>query len=281
MPIRIFDGSQCQLGESATWIESRGSFVWLDILSRKLFEKKLDISGPADVHDLLFTASAILIRTGAPSSVVILVAENGVYEFDLDTSEVFLKQKYTLPSTHRTNDAGLDPSGRIVFGVMEWEPSGLNGWVSRVNHDGHIEVLIDQIGIPNTFVWSDDGAIIYYADSYMQAMFAADYSEAVGPRRTLFSIDGNATPDGSDLAGGYLYNAEWDGWRVTKRSLLNGDVAGCVELPVSRPTSCAIGNGSVVITTAKVDLTAQELVESPCSGMTYIVSLDDFEVGVL
>jgi sugar lactone lactonase YvrE len=281
MPSNIFDSTQCQLGESATWIESRNSFAWLDILSRKLFEKSPASLERIAVYDLPFTASAIVTLATLPSYVILLVAENGVHEFNLDTGAILVKHRYDLPSTHRTNDAGIDPFGRIVFGVMEWEPSGLNGWVSRINHNGSIEVLIDRVGIPNTLVWSDDGATLYFADSYIQTMFAADYSEAISLKRILYSLDGAATPDGSDLTNKYLYNAEWDGWRVSKRCLTAGEFVGEVKLPVPRPTSCAIGNGIIVITTAKVDLTEQELIESPCSGMTYIVSLDDFEVGAL
>ena len=279
MPDFIFDDTLCELGEAAVWIEARNSFVWLDILSQKLFEKSALESASASIHKLPYTASAILIPSGEADAVVLLVANNGVYELNLDTGTSFVKHSYVLPDTHRTNDAGLDPIGRIVFGVMEWEPSGLNGWVSRINLDGTIETLIEKIGIPNTFVWSENGSIIYFADSYIQTMFSAEYSSVISSCRELFRLSNGATPDGSVVVNGYLYNAEWGGWRVTKRRLHSGEVIGELKLPVPQPTSCTVAGGKILVTTANVGLTNAERKESPYSGMTFLAGVDEFEVG--
>jgi sugar lactone lactonase YvrE len=281
MSCNIFDRTQCELGEGAVWLPRRSSFVWLDILSRKLFEKSNSGLTPAVVYDLQYTASAILIERDQSPSTVLLVADSGVYQFDLDTGESHVKHQYSLPASHRTNDAGIDPMGRVVFGVMEWEPSGLNGWLSRIDLDGNIDVLMDGVGIPNTFVWSDDGSFMYFADSYLQKMYSANYSIGLSGKVVLFSLDGGATPDGSELVGEYLYNAEWDGGRVTKRSIETGKVVAFASLPVPRPTSCAFGSGSLIVTTAKANLTQSQLEKWPCSGMTFLISLDEFEVGVV
>ncbi|AKH67854.1 gluconolactonase [Spongiibacter sp. IMCC21906] len=277
----IFDDTSCELGESAVWIEARQSFVWLDILSRKLFEKSVLGSASTSIHKLQYTASAILIPFGEAGAVVLLVANNGVYEFNLDTGISFVKYSYNLPDTHRTNDAGLDSIGRIVFGVMEWEPSGLNGWVSRINLNGTIETLIEKIGIPNTFVWPEDGSVIYFADSYIQTMFHAEYSGVTSSRHELFSLSNGATPDGSAIENGFLYNAEWGGWRVTKRRLHDGKLVADFKLPVPQPTSCAVAGNKILVTTASVGLTDIEMKQFPCSGKTFLVSLDEFEIGAV
>ena len=277
MALSIFDDTCCDLGEGIVWVPCRQSIAWLDILSRKMYIKPIDSSVRAVSYDLDYTASAILVDQTSSPAKLLLVTDVGVFQFDLDTGLSCLKYAYSLPATHRTNDAGFDPSGHIVFGVMEWEPSGLNGWISRIDLDGNLEILIDSIGIPNTLVWSGDGKVIYFADSFLKTMFQARYFDLGGTRQDLFVLpDGEATPDGSDLVGEHLFNAEWGGWRVTKRSLPSGEVLEKIQLPTPQPTSCVVAGAKIVITTAKTDLTRETLKKYPHSGMTFIASLHDF-----
>jgi L-arabinonolactonase len=277
MALSIFDNTCCDLGEGVVWIPRRQSIAWLDILSRKLYVKPIHGSVRTVSYDLEYTASAILVNKALSPATLLLVSDVGVFEFNIDTGLSSLKFSYSLPTTHRTNDAGLDPHGHIVFGVMEWEPSGLNGWISRIDLDGNLEILIDSVGIPNTFAWSDDGKVIYFADSFVKTMFQASYFDIGNTRRDLFVLSNSeATPDGSDLAGECLYNAEWGGWRVAKRSLSTGQVLERIQLPISQPTSCVVVGAQIVITTAKTDLSKEALMKSPHSGMTFIANLNDF-----
>jgi sugar lactone lactonase YvrE len=269
----VFDGSRCQLGEAAFWHESRRSFVWLDILARELYEKS--VSGSLNKCDLSFTATAILPAIDISSNGVRLVAGSGIYELDLESAEVVKLYTISLPESHRTNDAGLDPEGRIVFGVMELQPAGLNGWISRIEQDGTLTQLVDCVGIPNTITWSASGQNMYYADSFEQVMYVAEYSQM--KISEFFSLkESLATPDGSCLLGENLYTAEWDGWRVTKRCVKTGVLQAELAMPVPRPTSCVIYDGHILITSASDGLEAYELSAAPDSGKTFIATIEDF-----
>lgn len=274
MRARIFDGTACKLGEGALWVAARESFVWLDILSHKLYEKSF--VGVAGFLDLGLTATAILPCSDPMFPGVWLVASDGIYEVDLTSGARTILHRFSLPHGYRTNDAGVDPEGRIVFGVMEWQPSGLNGWVSRIEHNGSVVQLIDDVGIPNTIVWSASGRTMYYADSFLQKMYSVEYSEV--KVADFFSLECcDATPDGSCVFEGHLYTAEWDGARVSKRCIKTGILLAELALPVLRPTSCAIACGEILVTTASDGLSLEQLSESLDSGKTFIAALSDFK----
>tara|TARA_R110001592_G_scaffold56881_4_gene173096 strand:- start:11424 stop:12266 length:843 start_codon:yes stop_codon:yes gene_type:complete len=269
----VFDHTVCDLGEGAIWLESCQSFAWLDILSRQVYEKSL--AGPLRRYRLSFTATAILPPENADLAKLRLVADNGVYELDLESGGLLLLSEISLPSSHRTNDAGIDPDGRIVFGVMEWQPTGLHGWISRIEKNGQHVKLIEQVGIANTITWSECGQVMYYADSFKQVMYAVNYSglsvvEFYSLANTL------ATPDGSCEYGGCLYTAEWDGWRIAKRCMQSGQLLAELLVPAPRPTSCAIYNDRILITTARTELSEVELKAAPDSGKTFVAKLNDF-----
>lgn len=273
MALGIFDEKICRLGEGSIWMESRQSFAWLDILSQQLFEKPL--IGPLATYKLNVTATAILPSTDVTASCVRLVAENGIYAMGLQSGDLSLLHSFTLPDTHRTNDAGIDPSGRIVFGVMECQPTGLRGWIERIEHDGTLTRLVGGVGIPNTISWSTSGHKMYYADSFRQTMYVTEYPQLAISE--FFSLkDGMATPDGSCVHGEFLYTAEWDGWRVAKRCISTGKLVAELAVPVPRPTSCVIHDERILITTASDGLAVEALDLAPDSGKTFIATIEDF-----
>ena len=66
-----------------------------------------------------------------------------------------------------------------------------------------------------------------------------------------------------------MWNAEWDGARLC-RYAPDGRLVQAVELPVSRPTSCAFGGpdlATLFVTTARHGLTDGQLAAQPRAGM--------------
>jgi L-arabinonolactonase len=275
----VFDSTACLLGESAFWHPERKTFLWLDILAKKIFEKAK--GKDVVVHQFELTPSAIV--SAVAGNGVVIVCDQGILSYDLDRRHVTDLTPISLQQGYRTNDAGLDPVGRVVFGSMEHAPSGLNGMIYRVEETGDIMPLLSKVGIPNTFVWSDDGRKIYFADSYKQEMYVADYGDEgitnVAPLYNL--VGGDVTPDGSVIIGGKLLNAEWNGARVAVRSIVDGQEKAEIPLPVMRPTSCAVGGeelNELLITSSAHGLSADQLNEYPHSGKTLVVSLADIEL---
>jgi sugar lactone lactonase YvrE len=85
---------------------------------------------------------------------------------------------------------------------------------------------------------------------------------------------GNNKPDGLAVdADGYLWLAMWDGGEVRQYSP-TGHLVRALQLPVSRPTSCAFsGDGRMFVTTARYGLTAGQLSHQPWAGRVLEIAL--------
>lgn len=272
MNIFVLDETQCVLGESAFWNNERQSYLWLDILKRCLYEKRRE---RLDCHDFDFTPSAILRNEDA--ACITLVSDAGIVKYHLNSRRILELLPIALEPGFRTNDAGSDPQGRVVFGSMEWEPTGRHGEIYRLEKDGSLRKLLSNVGIPNTFLWSSCGKKIYFADSYLQEMYVADYREnEIANIKLLFRPNGDATPDGSCQGEVGMFNAEWDGARVALRSFDDGRVLSELPLKALRPTSCAVAGekmDELLITTASDGMDDQQMAAFPLSGKTLIAYL--------
>ena len=128
------------------------------------------------------------------------------------------------------------------------------------------------ICIPNSLAWSPDGRTMYFADSLRYTIFAYDYDPASGEmsgERVFATSSKPAFADGSTVdAEGYLWNAEFNGWRVV-RYAPDGRVDRVIEVPTHRPTCCTFGGPDLdilYITTASQQMSADELARQPLAG---------------
>lgn len=271
--VTIFDSKHCRLGEAAFWYAERECFLWLDILQKVMFEKSE--AGNLVEHKFDFTPSAII-----PSLIgggIQIISDKGLISYDFQSGEPEVRKAFNLPNGFRTNDAALDPLGRVVFGTMEWHPTGQNGRVFRVEEDGKLTTLVDNIGIPNTFVWSSCGRKVYFADSYVNTMYVANYSEAgISNVLPLYQFPRPQTPDGSCVYGGKIINAVWGGARLAVVAMGSGEAVGDIQIPALQPTSCAVGGvcmKKLLVTSACVDMDESQLAQYPLSGNTFLLDI--------
>jgi sugar lactone lactonase YvrE len=87
---------------------------------------------------------------------------------------------------------------------------------------------------------------------------------------------GRGTGDGATVdAEGYYWSAEFRGSRLV-RYAPDGAVDRMVELPVSRPTSCAFGGDGMArlfVTSAKIMLSEAELALEPHAGALFVLDV--------
>jgi sugar lactone lactonase YvrE len=149
---------------------------------------------------------------------------------------------------------------------------GPNGCLYRLDPDRTLVPVLNGITIANSLGWSPNGSTMYFSDTTSHTITSYDFDALSGtpsnPRPFARTVS-PATPDGSTVdAEGYLWNAEYDGWRVT-RYAPDGRVDRVLELPVRRPTCCAFGGPDLTtlfITTACQNLTAEERAAQPLAG---------------
>jgi sugar lactone lactonase YvrE len=161
----------------------------------------------------------------------------------------------------RMNEGGCDPQGRFYCGTMAYDATPGAGKLFRLDADGTVHVVLEDVTVSNGLAWSPDGQTAYYVDTHTQRVEAFDFDGATGSfsdRRTVVSIPVEAGgPDGMTVdADGGIWVALWDGGAV-HRYRPDGQLDTVIKLPTPRVTACTFGGPGLTelfITTSAIDL---------------------------
>lgn len=277
--MKIFSSRSCVLGESPFWSDVYQQFFWLDIGERKIYAKSL-LSQKSDFDqswsvDFIPTA---LVDNRENGQTIWIVADQGLYLFD-PRDGVFQKRfAFQLENGFRTNDAGVDGQGNLWIGVMQNNPSGLNGYVFIMTTKGDIYQIIRGIGIPNTFCWSDELEAMLISDSFQRKTYAVKIDEkvsAISDHKAIIDLyDTKGTPDGGAIdENGNLWNANWGLARIICHDFKNVQDQLCVS--AAQVTSVCFGGlnrDKLIVTSAKEGLSERQSKDYPNAGFTFLVN---------
>lgn len=282
--IEVFSKQSDYIGEGPLWSVAEQALYWIDIGRKRLHRKRLSESRSRSWR--LPDYPGCLAELVSPRSLAIAMAE-GVYQMDLisGAAELLCAGPTRSPGI-RFNDGKADSRGRLWVGTMQnnFGPAGeenpvdrRDGVLYRFDTDGHVAILEDGIGIPNTLAWSPNLKRFYFGDSLKGHIYVYDfnaYSGTICNKRTFFDGPGYGGPDGSAIdVDGCLWNARWDGSAVLKITP-EGTIDRIIELPVPRPTSCSFGGcdlKTLFVTSATYGLTGAQLEHSPLSGSVFAI----------
>lgn len=266
------------LGECPLWDDVAQALWWVDI--RRPALRRLDhATGRVETWPMPDLVGSIAF---CDDGRLLVALPERIAAFDPRTGD--LATVATLPARidgHRFNDGRCDRQGRFWAGTMHNLTRGPEGVLYRLEPDGRLSPKHAGICIPNSLAWSPDGRTMYFADSLRYTIFAYDYDPATGEmsgERVFATSSPPAFADGSAIdAEGFLWNAEFNGWRVV-RYAPDGRIDRVVEVPTHRPTCCAFGGADLdilYITTASQQMSADDLARQPLAG-----SLLAMEAGV-
>jgi sugar lactone lactonase YvrE len=268
-----------ELGEGARWDGARGELVWVDILAGVLRRSTEDGDGLRTVGE---------VRIGEPLGAVapladggwLLAAGRGLRRLTVDGTVEHLLD--TEPEGVRMNDAACDPQGRFWTGSMAYDQSPGGGRLLRCDPDGTVHVAVPGATVANGIGWSPDGRTLYHADSGSGVVTAYPVDPgtgALGPGEHLVKPE-NGVPDGLTVDDeGCLWIALHGAGEV-RRYAPDGRTLTVVRLPVSQPTSVAIGGASgrrLFVTTAWEGFDERRRAAQPDAGRVFAV--DDVGVG--
>lgn len=275
----------CLLGEGPVWDTKRKEICWVDILQ-------------GEIH--VFTPGNKAFRTLTLNQMIgsMAICRSGDFLGALKSGFAFVDRisgviraignpEENLPN-NRFNDGECDPAGRFWAGTMSLTEDPEAGSVYMIDPQFKITKKIDRVTISNGLAWSSDHATLYYIDSPTGGVDAFDFeikNGNIANRRTVIRIEkGDGTPDGMAIdQEGMLWIAHWDGWKVTRWNPKTGKKIFQVNVPVARPTSCTFGGEDLqdlYITSARKDLTTDELKQQPLAGSLFVVRDSGFK-GVL
>lgn len=255
---------QCKntLGEGITYSSSNNNLYWLDINNiSKLFKLNLS-SNKKEIFELPEIVTATSVKS---DDELILASNNGLNLFSISKKkfERVLNIEDQLIST-RSNDGGSDASGRFWLGTMQnnFDNNGNDipikdniGKLYKVDIDKSISVVEEDLGIPNTFVWSPDNKNFYFTDTLKGKILSYNFELESGElsNKKNFAKFDRGHPDGSTIdTDGCIWNCRWGGSCLV-RFTPKGKIDQVVEMPVQNITNCVFGGSdmkTLFITTA-------------------------------
>jgi len=237
--LRPVSAELAELGEGPRWDARRGELLWVDILGGVLRRAVEDGDG-------LRTVAAYQVgeHVGAAAPLAagdgwLLAAGPGFRHLHADGSVTALLD--TEAEGVRMNDAACDPQGRFWAGSMAYDQHPGGGRLLRCDPDGTVAVVLPATTIANGLGWSPDGGTMYHADSGTRVITAYPFADgALGAGRVLVRPDAGA-PDGLVVDDEGALWVALNGAGEVRRYAPDGGTLAVLELPVTQPTSVAIG----------------------------------------
>ena len=230
-------------GEGAYW--DRGTLRYVDMLRGDL----LTVDSRTHVADVV-----ALIRPRVDGGYVVATERGFALLDDALTVERTIPV-FDDPDV-RMNEGACDAAGRLYCGSLAYDYREGGGKLYRLDPDLSVHVVLESVTIPNGLVWSGGAAL--HADTSDGAVYRYEFDATAGSfgQREVFVdfADAPGSPDGMALdAEGGLWVALWGGHSVRRYDPF-GKLTDTIELPVTNPTSCAIGDTTLYVTTSKQGL---------------------------
>lgn len=267
--------STYELAESPVWDTDGGVLHWVDIPVGAVMHGHLRGDKIIETGRTLLTGTVgavALARDGG----LLVAAERGLAT--IDPLGTIHRGPPLLPNGRdsRLNDGVCDPAGRFLVGSLARGDRVADEVLLQVEPSGSVRVLRSDVELSNGIVWSPSGDTIYHVDTSPGIVWTADYDVGtghVGSWRVLFKVD-DGLPDGMTVdEDGLLWIAIWGRGQVRRY-----DPTGVLHAVVSvdaPQTSCVTFVGSnldtLAITTARDELSSDELARYPSSGALFLV----------
>ena len=250
------------LGEGITYSSVNNNLYWLDINNKsKLFKLNLS-SNKSELFELPEIVTATSVKS---DDELILASNNGLNLFTISSKkfERVLNIEDQLKLT-RSNDGGSDAHGRFWLGTMQnnFDKDGNDipikdniGKLYKVDIDMNVSVVEEDLGIPNTFVWSPNNTKFYFTDTLNGKILSYNFELESGElsNKKDFAQFERGHPDGSTIdTDGCIWNCRWGGSCIV-RFTPTGEVDQIIEMPVQNITNCIFGGSdmkTLFITTA-------------------------------
>ena len=276
--------SPAQHGEGPTWDAGRGELLWVDIAGGLVRRAAVDADGTfteTGVHRGGDTVGAVV---PAADGGWLLAADGGFTHLAADgTARVLItltgEGGTEADGGTRMNDGACDPAGRFLAGTMAFDQRPGAGTLYRLDLDGTVTTVLDELTVSNGIDWSPDGRTVYLADSGPGLVHAFGYDVGTGActdGRVLLEFDpDDGVADGLTVDDdGCLWTALWGGGQVRRWSP-EAELLAVVEVPgVAQTSSCAFAGPArdlLVVSTSAEGLDDDARAAQPDAGRLFTV----------
>ncbi len=260
-------------GEGPLWNQRDQKLYWLDIPPGRLYRYDPE-SGE---HTTAYQHSAAIggYTFQADGSILLFCAKGQILRWH-DEEVTTIVDEIPEESDGRFNDVIAGPDGHVFCGTMPTSKGRAR--LYRLELDGTLTTLFDDIGLSNGFGFSPDNRTLYHTDTNAGVIYRLDYEPGTGEisnRTVLVRVpEGEGMPDGMAVdAEGAIWSARWNG-RAIYKYRDTGELVGMVSFPVRKVSSLTFGDddlGTAYVTTAGGSDRGD--VEGPLAGSLFRIDL--------
>jgi D-xylonolactonase len=268
--VRVAWPLAARLGEGPMWRADQGALWFVDILARRLH--RFDpATGDAATVDLTCRPSFVVPARGGG---MVVGMELALWHVDDAGAPLRMLAEVGGARDCRTNDATVDPRGRLWFGTMDLGERAATGQV-HVYDGATVRAAGGRCPITNGPAISPDGGTLYHVDTLAGTIAAFDIRErdTLAHGRLFAAIDAaDGTPDGVTVdAEGCVWVGLWGGWAM-RRYAPDGTLLAVVPIPCANVTKLAFGGADLrtaFVTTARAGLSEDALQRQPLAGALF------------
>lgn len=266
---KVFDDTQCSLGEGPLWHPERNEFFWFDINECRLYSRT-DAGQKMWQFDEHVTAAGWIDRDH-----LMVASETALLHFNITTGENSVICPLEAENlVTRSNDGRADPYGGFWIGTMGKEKQTNAGAIYRF-YRGEIRQIFAPWSIPNAMCFSPDGRYAYLTDTpvgkVLRQPLDAEGWPSGAPEVLIDMPAASYRPDGAVVdAEGQLWIAHYGHGKITVHTPDGKEVAAH---PIrGRQTTCPAFGGED-LSTLFVTSARQTLSEpSEFDGTTFVLN---------
>ena len=258
-----------QLGEGPLWLAREAALYFVDIHRGDIHRYHPDSDDRQTLH------------VGGSPSFIVPAADGGLLVGSRDRVHRLehgqlgrVIATIPQPSTNRTNDATVDPFGRVWFGTLDETERAPIGAVWCLAH-GTLHRAGGAAIVTNGPAVSADGRVLYHVDTLRRTIwrFPLRPEPELSDGEVFVQLtDDEGYPDGVSIdSEDCLWVALWDGWGV-RRYAPDGRLLLHLPFPCARVTKLALGGPqrrTAYVTTARTGLDAAQLTAQPMAGSLF------------
>ncbi len=247
-------------GETPMWDSKKNELWWSDMLDGSLYTYNPQQGSVVKAAEGKHVSGLTMNKGGG----LVCACHEGIYLWDENNQFRLIADQFE-GNVLRSNDATADAEGRFLFGSTFYgpdKPDYLLGKLYKMEKDGAISILDENIHLSNGLGFSPDNKILYYTDSVLKIIYAYDYhlqQGTVSNRRVFVKIpEHEGAPDGLTVdAEGYIWSAQWYGSCIVRYSP-DGKVDRVIKTPKKQTSSLVFGGDDLMdiyVTTAAKSIT--------------------------
>ncbi len=246
------------VGESPAWDGGSGRLLWTENGGGVVHEARPQADGGwSETRRWTLNRPIAAITPRAKGGLVVVAGLEVLMASEAGDISPFVRLDAD-PAAVSFNDAKCDPQGRLWAGTQAIDRRRSDGALYRIDPDGAVNIMLENVCMSNGCDWSPDGRTFYYIDTFTFSIDAFDFDSAQGliaNRRKLVTLAADeGFPDGMTVDNeGCLWVALLGKGEV-RRYAPSGGLLACVSVPTPAVTNCVFGgpDGDVLLITSGI-----------------------------